>query len=229
MSTIEDLKSVATAKLGFARPNQFLVEMPPIGSNAFGGVGGFLANLLPSIPNIPGVLETGTPSSREMNILCSSATLPGKQVLTTDRRIGMEFQKVAYGYAVDDVSLTFYLMNDYGVKTYFDAWIASTINEETGGVAYKSEYAKSIKIHQLRRAIKGRSIDIGPLSANVGIGGGTVYAVELLNAFPTTLQAVELTNELDGLLQLTVQISYTRWKKIDSGLQNFVSGGLNFG
>lgn len=229
MTTIEDLKSVATAKLGFARPNQFLVEMPPIGSNAFGGVGGFLANLLPSIPNIPNVLETGTPSSREMNILCSSATLPGKQVLTSDRRIGMEFQKVAYGYAVDDVSLTFYLMNDYGVKTYFDAWIASTINEETGGVAYKSEYAKSIKIHQLRRAIKGKSIDIGPLSANVGIGGGTVYAVELINAFPTTLQAVELTNELDGLLQLTVQISYTRWKKIDSGLQNFVSGGLNFG
>jgi len=229
MTTIEDLKSVATAKLGFARPNQFLVEMPPIGSNAFGGVGGFLANLLPSIPNIPGVLETGTPSSREMNILCSNVNLPGKQVLTTDRRIGMEFQKVAYGYASQDVSMTFYLMNDYGVKTYFDAWIASTINEETGGVAYKSEYAKSVKIHQLRRAIKGRSIDVGPLSANVGIGGGTVYAVELLNAFPTTINPVELNNELDGLLQLTIEMSYTRWRKIDSGLQNFVSGGLNFG
>ena len=229
MSTIEDLKSVATAKLGFARPNQFLVEMPPIGSNAFGGVGGFLANLLPSIPNIPGVLDTGTPSSREMNILCSNVNLPGKQVLTTDRRIGMEFQKVAYGYASQDVSMTFYLMNDYGVKTYFDAWIASTINEETGGVAYKSEYAKSVKIHQLRRAIKGRSIDVGPLSANIGIGGGTVYAVELLNAFPTTINPVELNNELDGLLQLTVEMSYTRWRKIDSGLQNFVSGGLNFG
>ena len=229
MTTIEDLKSVATAKLGFARPNQFLVEMPPIGSNAFGGVGGFLANLLPSIPNIPGVLETGTPSSREMNILCSNVNLPGKQVLTTDRRIGMEFQKVAYGYASQDVSMTFYLMNDYGVKTYFDAWIASTINEETGGVAYKSEYAKSVKIHQLRRAIKGRSIDVGPLSANIGIGGGTVYAVELLNAFPTTINPVELNNELDGLLQLTIEMSYTRWRKIDSGLQNFVSGGLNFG
>ena len=229
MSTIEDLKSVATAKLGFARPNQFLVEMPPIGSNAFGGVGGFLANLLPSIPNIPGVLDTGTPSSREMNILCTNVNLPGKQVLTTDRRIGMEFQKVAYGYASQDVSMTFYLMNDYGVKTYFDAWIASTINEETGGVAYKSEYAKSVKIHQLRRAIKGRSIDVGPLSANIGIGGGTVYAVELLNAFPTTINPVELNNELDGLLQLTVEMSYTRWRKIDSGLQNFVSGGLNFG
>ena len=229
MSTIEDLKSVATAKLGFARPNQFLVEMPPIGSNAFGGVGGFLANLLPSIPNIPGVLDTGTPSSREMNILCSNVNLPGKQVLTTDRRIGMEFQKVAYGYASQDVSMTFYLMNDYGVKTYFDAWIASTINEETGGVAYKSEYAKSVKIHQLRRAIKGRSIDVGPLSANIGIGGGTVYAVELLNAFPTTINPVELNNELDGLLELTGEMSYTRWRKIDSGLQNFVSGGLNFG
>ena len=67
------------------------------------------------------------------------------------------------------------------------------------------------------------------MTANIGIGGGTVYALELLNAFPTTINPVELNNELDGLLQLTVEMSYTRWRKIDSGLQNFVSGGLNFG
>ena len=46
----------------------------------------------------------------------------------------MEFQKAAYGYASDDVNMTFYLMNDYGVKRYFDAWISSIINEETGTV-----------------------------------------------------------------------------------------------
>ena len=30
MATVDDLKSIATAKLGFARPNQFLVELPPV-------------------------------------------------------------------------------------------------------------------------------------------------------------------------------------------------------
>jgi hypothetical protein len=229
MASIDDLKSVATSKLGFARANQFLVELPPVGSGGFGGLTGFLANLLPSIPNIPGILNTGNPSSREMNILCSNATLPGKQILTTDRRIGMEFQKVAYGYAVQEVSLTFYLMNDYGVKSYFDAWSDLVLNQDTGEVGYKQDYAKTVKIHQLRRARKGFSTNIGPLTANLEVGGGTIYAVELIDAFPTTIGAVQLSNELDGLVQLQVDLSYTKWQPVKAGLQNFVSGGLNFG
>lgn len=229
MASIDDLKSVATSKLGFARANQFLVELPPVGSGGFGGLTGFLANLLPSIPNIPGILNTGNPSSREMNILCSNATLPGKQILTTDRRIGMEFQKVAYGYAVDDVSLTFYLMNDYGVKDYFDAWANLVLNQETGEVGYKQDYAKTVKIHQLRRPRKGFSANIGPLTGTVDIGGGTIYAVELVDAFPTTISGVQLSNELDGLVQLSVQLSYTKWNPVKVGLQNFVNANLNFG
>lgn len=230
MASIDELKSVATSKLGFAKANQFLVELPPIGSGGFGGIGGFLANLLPiSIPNIPGILETGNPTTREMNILCSNATLPGKQILTTDRRIGMEFQKVAYGYAVDDISLTFYLMNDYGVKDYFDAWANLVLNQETGEVGYKQDYAKTVKIHQLRRPRKGFSANIGPLTGTVDIGGGTIYAVELVDAFPTTISGVQLSNELDGLVQLSVQLSYTKWNPVKVGLQNFVNANLNFG
>ena len=229
MASIDDLKSVATSKLGFAQANQFLVELPPVGSGGFGALGGFLANLLPSIPNIPGILNTGNPTSREMNILCSNATLPGKQILTTDRMIGMELQKVAYGYAVQEVSLTFYLMNDYGIKTYFDAWTDLVLNQDTGEVGYKQDYAKTVKIHQLRKARKGFSANIGPLQGNLEIGGGTIYAVELQDAFPTTIGAVQLSNELDGLVQLQVDLSYTKWRPIKVGLQNFVSGGLNFG
>jgi len=231
MATVDDLKSIATAKLGFARPNQFLIELPPVPflSNGAGDDFSFgLKELLP-IPSIPGIIDAGTPGSREMNILCSNLNLPGKQVLTTERRVGMEFQKVAYGYASDDVNMTFYLMNDYGVKRYFDAWISSIINEETGTVAYKNTYQKSIKIHQLRKPQTGFSANLGPLRGSLQVGGGSVYTCELLEAFPTTVQAVELQNELDGLVQLSVQISYTRWKPITVGIQNFVEGGINIG
>ena len=227
MASIDELKSVASSKLGFARPNQFLVEMPTIGQGGF--LGGLLSNFLPPLPNIPGILETGNPSTREMNLLCANVNLPGKQILTTERRVGMEFQKVAYGYAVDDVSMTFYLMNDYGLKKYFDTWASTIIDEVTGNVGYKTDYAKSIKIHQLRKPLIGFSKNIGPLRGNLQIGGGSVYTVELIEAFPTTIQAVELNNELDGLVQLTVQISYTRWNPVSAGLQNFIQGSLNFG
>jgi len=198
MAQIDDLKALASVKLGFARSNNFLVTLP-----ADFGVDG-----------------------REMNILCTNATLPGKQILTHDRIIGMERQKVAYGYVVDDINMVFYLMNDYGVKKYFDTWREKIIDEENFDNNYKSEYQKDIQIHQLRKPVIGFSKQIGPFRPNIGIGGGTVYSCNLIDAFPTTFNAVELSNELDGLLQYSVTFSYTNWKVFNSP-QNFLKASVS--
>jgi hypothetical protein len=212
-NSIDEIKALANTKLGFARPNRFLVTMP----TNFGGGGGLLGGILGFL-NLGG----GGASGRELNILCSNATLPAKTTLTNDRRIGMEFQKVAYGYAVDDVSMTFYLMNDYGIKDYFDSW-RSTILDEFGQASnYKNEYAKTVTIHQLRQPLKGFSKQVGPIRFNAGLGGGSVYSVDLLEAFPIASSAIELNNELDGLVQLTVTFAYTNWRRASGG-QNFIN------
>ncbi len=215
-NTVDELKALANTKLGFARPNRFLVTFP----TSFGGSGGILGSVL-GLLNLGG----GGASGRELNILCSNTTLPSKITLTTERRIGMEFQKVAYGYAVDDISMTFYLMNDYGVKEYFDAWRNTAIPEEGGNAFtsnYKSSYAKSITIHQLRQPLKGFSKQVGPIRFGLGLGGGSVYSVELLEAFPVATSAIELNNELDGLVQLTVTFAYTNWRRT-TNTQGFIN------
>ena len=215
-SSVDELKALANTKLGFARPNRFLVTFP----TSFGGSGGILGSVL-GLLNIGG----GGASGRELNILCSNTTLPAKVTLTSERRIGMEFQKVAYGYAVDDVSMTFYLMNDYGVKEYFDAWRNSAIPEDGSNAFtsnYKSSYAKSITIHQLRQPLKGFSRQVGPIRFGLGLGGGSVYSVELLEAFPVATSAIELNNELDGLVQLTVTFAYTNWRRA-TNTQGFIN------
>ena len=211
-NSIEDIKAIANTKLGFARPNKFLVTLPTVGVG-----GGLIAGLIGAFNG-----GNGGASPRELNILCSNATMPAKQILTNERRIGMELQKVAYGYAVDDVSMTFYLMNDYGVKDYFDSW-RSTILDETGQASnYKNEYAKTVTIHQLRQPLKGFSKQLGPIRFNAGIGGGSVYSVDLLEAFPIASSAIELNNDLDGLVQLTVTFAYTNWRR-SRGVQNFIN------
>ena len=215
-NTVDELKALANTKLGFARPNRFLVTFP----RSFGGSGGILGSVL-GLLNLGG----GGASGRELNILCSNTTLPSKITLTSERRIGMEFQKVAYGYAVDDISMTFYLMNDYGVKEYFDAWRNTAIPEEGGNAFtsnYKSSYAKSITIHQLRQPLKGFSKQVGPIRFGLGLGGGSVYSVELLEAFPVATSAIELNNELDGLVQLTVTFAYTNWRRT-TNTQGFIN------
>ena len=211
-NTIEDLKALVNTKLGFARPNKFLVTLPTVGVG-----GGLLAGIIGAFSGIG-----GGASPRELNILCSNVTMPGKQILTNDRRIGMEFQKVAYGYAVDDVTMTFYLMNDYGVKDYFDSWRSTILDEEGQESNYKNEYAKTVTIHQLRQPLKGFSKQLGPIRFNAGLGGGSVYSVNLIEAFPIAASAIELNNDLDGLVQLTVTFAYTNWRRT-RGVQNFIN------
>ena len=203
-SSVDELKALANTKLGFARNNRFLVTLPSFGG---GGLFGFF---------------TEGASPRELNILCSNATLPAKQILTSERRIGMEFQKIAYGYAVDDVSMTFYLMNDYGVKEYFDSWRKVIVDEDAMTSGYKNEYARTVTIHQLRQPLAGFSKQVGPIRFSGGIGGGTVYSVDLLEAFPIASSAVELSNDLDGLVQFSVTFAYTNWRR-SSRTQGFIN------
>ena len=73
MASISEIKSSITFGGGLARTNKFLVSLPSLGS---GGIVGFLG-------------------SRNMNILCRSAQIPGKQVTTHEKRIGMKLEKVA--------------------------------------------------------------------------------------------------------------------------------------
>lgn len=207
--SVDQLKSLASAKLGFARSNSFLVELPTV----FGG-NSALSRL-------------ATLGGNELNLLCSNVNLPGKQILTQDRRIGMEFQKVAYGYAVDDVTMIFYALNDYGIKKYIDNWMNLTVNQDGHTVKYKEEYQKDIRIHQLRKPLINKSIDVGKVNVNIGLAQGTVYSVQLQKAFPTSVSSIDLNNELDGLVQVAVQFSYTKWKAVDDP-QGFikVSGGF---
>ena len=212
MASIDELKSLASRRNGFARPNQFLVELP-----AIGGV-----------------------SPTEMNVLCTRASLPDKQILTADRRISMEFEKIAYGYAVSDVSFAFYALNDYGPRKYLDAWRNRVIDEETLEVGYKVDYEFPIKIHQLKKPVPNGTnnntsfnlnINLGPLEFNLGsrgIGGGSVYSVELINAFPTTIQSIDFSNELDGLVEISTQVSFTNWRVIEPS-QNFINANIAIG
>ena len=118
--------------------------------------------------------------------------------------------------------MTFYLMNDYGVKDYFDSWRSTVIDENGMSSNYKNEYSYTISIHQLRQPLKGFSRQVGPIRFNAGLGGGSVYSVELLEAFPVATSAIELNNELDGLVQLTVTFAYTNWRRA-ANTQGFIN------
>lgn len=207
--TLEQLKGAISAKKGMAEPTLFKVMFPSINSV----------------------------SASELNLMCTNVNLPGRQIMTQDRKLGVISQKVGYDQATEDVNLTFRLMNDYGVRKYFEAWQNMIVDQETHEIGYLETYGKTIKIQQLRKGfgfplydksfglprlpseIQNRLPKIGPFDFAQGeldldyiTGEQVVYEVELQHAFPTTMNEALLNDDAaDGILEMTVQLSYRKW------------------
>ena len=216
--SIDTIKSLVTSGGGLARPNRFHVELPSIPGNSM--------------------------NTRDLSDLCRTATIPSKQITTDERKIGMTTEKIAYGYLVDDVNINFLVLNDYKVKRYFDDWKGLIIDEETHTVGYKTDYQKRVVIHQLATAVPsitaGLGLKVGPLSKKISRSFAPfpqvqittpVYSVELINAYPITVQALEFNNEPDGILEMSVQFAYTNWRVIKSSQRKLnidLPGGFDF-
>jgi len=189
MASIEDLKGKLTSKNGIAAANQYRVELP-----RFGGA-----------------------SMRTLDVVCKEVNMPGKQILTLDRQMGIFQEKIANGFAIEEVTMVFHVLNDYGVKKWFDSWQKTIVGDNGSGngfVAYKKDYVKPIKIHQLRKPIARFGFDIGPFDINFDAFGSTIYSVELIEAFPTTLTSIALSNDPDGLVEVSITFAYTKWMAV---------------
>jgi len=193
VAKLDDFKSLVSNRSGVARTNTFRVQLP----------------------TLPGATR------EEINLLCKDVNLPGRQITTRERTIGLVTKPMAYGYLSQDVSMTFQVLNDYGVKRYFEIWQNLAVNQSTKEIGYKSDYAFPIKIQQLRKGISlpiyNKSLGVFELNVGSITTADVVYECELIGAFPTTMNSISFNNDQDGLVELNVQISYTNWKSTFTG------------
>ena len=176
------------------------------------------------LPSVGGAFGITT---RRLNVLCKNAQLPGRQILTNERIIGLKQHKLAYGYAIDDVSLTFHVPNDYDVKQYFEFWQSKIINFDTKELNYPDEYGFEVRVQQLSmpKNIIGqaeRILSSGVLSNSAEFdslqkrleNSQVEYTCILEKAFPTTMNVIEFSNEPGGMVELTVQLSFKDWRSV---------------
>jgi hypothetical protein len=207
-TNIDQLIGLLGSKNGTARPNVFQVNLP----------------------SLPGA------TASELNILCREVSLPGRQMATYDKVVGTKNEKVAYGSVTDDVAMSFLALNDYGVKKYFEGWQKLAYDQDAFQMGYKSTYAKQVTIHQMKKgfsfpiynkalnlphiptSIKNRLPSLGPINfaeSEIDIDFATpdaiVYTCTLHQAWPISIDSIMLNNELDGLVEVRVQLAYTKW------------------
>lgn len=215
--TVEELKSIVSNGRGLARTNLYYVHLPSI--------------------------QRGV-STYEYGVLCSSVTLPSRQLSSVQRELGIVKQDVAYGFINPNVSMTFRVLNDQGARDYFETWQQFAVNryddvEGRYAAAYPDEYCKNIEIYQLEKGVSypivNKDVSLGPINLSFDLDTGTNfeknYKWTLDRAYPISVTHETFsdasTNEIS---QITVEFSYQHWQgealSSNNKLKRILSGVL---
>ena len=138
----------------------------------------------------------GTPyvSTQNLTYRCDVAQLPGRSLDTTPRKTYGPVEKIPYLMTYNDVDLTFLIDDDMKQKYLFDGWINLINPYSSNDYGYKDEYSTTITINQY------------------DVENKLSYSVDLIEAYPVSVNQMDLDWNNDGVHKLTVSFTYTYWK-----------------
>lgn len=163
-------------------------------------------------------------STEELSLQCESAELPGYTINTLESKIFGAPTPVAGTPTFGDVTLTFLCAGDLWEKKFFDAWLDYIIPKQTYLVNYKQSYVTDIVIRQYS---EGNPNAQQTESQTQEVKPKVIYACKLLNAFPATVNALNLNWGTDDIHRLTVSMKFDRWLPVEVQNQDSSSAPIN--
>jgi hypothetical protein len=153
--------------------------------------------------------------TRYLGLQCESAELPGISLMTQDVKIYGPTYKLPYQKQYNDLNLTFICTNDFYERKLFDRWIEAIMPGDTNNMRFpkgdQTKYLTDITVVQFDEFVK------------------QIYAVKIIDAFPTSIAPMQVSWSDDGFHKLTVSFAYQRYETIYKGSYNIgqaVASGL---
>ena len=146
--------------------------------------------------SLPGVIGPGKFSQdlRKILLYCDNINLPGLTVETTPAKTFGEVREMPYQKQYDNINMGFYVDNNMSVKLLFDAWMNAIQDPVSRTFNYYKDYTTDINIEVYDIANKSK------------------YAVTLFQAYPKTLNAVQMDYGNKEVMKLSVSMNYKYWQ-----------------
>jgi hypothetical protein len=204
------------AKGGLAKPSRYqvILPIPPY-------IAQFVKNsLIEKILNLPNsivsdvsqaindALGSGGGASRSANptmtrylaLQCESAELPGKNLVTDDVKIYGPTFKVPYQTQYAETTLTFICTNDFYERKLFERWMEAIMPTDTNNLRFpkgeNSKYMTEITVKQYNDDVT------------------QIFGVKLIDAFPISIAAQQLSWGDDNFHRLAIQFAYQRYEAL---------------
>lgn len=144
-------------------------------------------------------------------LLCDQVQLPGTNYNTADMRTYGEIRKAPYERLYDDINMSFYVDTSMTVKLLFDNWMMNIQDPGTRNFNYYDQYVSDIVIEVQDTKNQTR------------------YAIQLREAYPKSIGAIQLDQSNKDIMKLSVNFAYKYYvvgKPISIQNTDSASGGF---
>jgi hypothetical protein len=188
--------------IGQSIGNSFLEKVLNFPNSIFTDVSDAINNAMGS-DGSDGMKSSNPSVSRYLALQCEAAELPGRTLETADVKIYGPSFKVPYRMQYSETTLTFICTNDFYERKLFERWMDAIVPSDTNNPRFPksqvSRYLTDIRIIQYDDVVR------------------QIYAVDLIDAFPTGISPQALSWGDDAFHRLSVQFSYQKYRSIFEG------------
>lgn len=131
-------------------------------------------------------------SGRLITLFCESTSLPGQVIATTEQRIMGETREFPYSKFYDNITLSFYIDNNFEVKGFFDNWLNSVSNIQNKITSYYKDYIAPTVL-----------IEVLPMDSEV-----STYSITLHEAYPKGISPIQLSADSRDIAKIGVSLNY---------------------
>jgi len=169
---------------------------------------------------IPLTLIPYIKAAKSLTYRCENTQLPGRTFATAEQKTYGPVEKYPYLNTYTDIDMTFIVDDDMTQKIFFDAWLSYINPLYNNNMRYKGDYSTVITVNQY------------------DVTNQISYSVNLYDAYPISINQMDLDWSSDGYHKLNVTFAYTYWQNnslqalgmelVDAGINavNNIVGGL---
>jgi len=146
-------------------------------------------------------------TAKQLSLRCETAQLPSRTLATVEQRYGSNpIEKYPHQPYYNDLELTFIVSDDMSEKIFFDSWLELINPSYTFNFKYKADYAVTMQVNQY------------------DVTNNKSYAINLIDAYPISVNQLDLDWSSTEHHKLTVVFAYTYWQ--NNSLQSIGSSLL---
>jgi hypothetical protein len=135
-------------------------------------------------------------TAKNLTFRCESTQFPSRTLATTEQKFGTNpTEKHAYHTTYNDIEMTFIVSEDMSERYFFDAWLELINPTASFDFNYRNNYITDFYVFQYDGAVSK-----------------TTYSIVLFDAFPISVNQLDLDWSNDSYHKLSVTFAYRYWQ-----------------